>query len=292
MKIALATAITFLLSSTVNSLTVPPTDLSISHGHIITPEHQDLDLESRDLEKRRGGGGRGGGGGGGGGRGGSGGSSGGRGGSSSSGSRPPGSPGSRPSSNHPAGQPGSSSPTSNSGGYTRGGSGPPPAYGGAGGGYYSGGAVSPYRSGIPSPLGIRPYFLPVAALAFFPGLWLYGAQVYPYDNRYHYRNETNNRNESLPVVCLCEQYKTCGCDDNNNSTYYESIFNGTQPRNGSIVRVTTVNDTKTIAINGTLPNGTTVDEATLESSAAALELLQASGYWVMAAVVGSAIYTL
>ncbi|KAL4869645.1 hypothetical protein BDV12DRAFT_167363 [Aspergillus spectabilis] len=280
MKIALATAITFFLSTTVTSLTVPPSDLAIHHGDIITPDHQALDLEGRDLEKRRGGGGRGGGGGGS-----SGGGGGGRGGTG--GSRP----GSRPPSSHPASRPGSTSSTSNVGGTSRGGSGPRPTYG-RGGGYYGGGATSPYQAGIRSPLGIRPFFLPVAALAFFPGLWLYGAHVYPYNNHYRYVNETSNRNESLPVVCLCGQYAVCGCDDNNNNTYYESLFNGTQPRNGAIVRVTDVNGTKTIAINGTLPNGTTVDEDSLDSSAVALKLVQASGYWVMAAVIGSAVYTL
>ncbi|KAL5339274.1 hypothetical protein BJX70DRAFT_160411 [Aspergillus crustosus] len=276
MKIALVTAVAFLLSTTVTSHTLPPTVLAIRHGNIITPDHQAVDPENRDLEKRRGGGGRGGGGGGG-----SGGGGGGRGGSS----------GSRPPSSHPASRPGSTSPTSNTGGTSRGGSGPRPTYG-RGGGYYSGGATSPYQAGIRSPLGIAPFFLPITALAFFPGLWLYGAHVYPYNNHYHYVNDTSNRNESLPVVCLCGQYATCGCDDNNNNTYYESLFNGTQPRNGSFVRVTDVNGTKTIAINGTLPNGTTVDEDSLDSSATALALLQASGYWVMAAVVGSAVYTL
>jgi hypothetical protein len=140
-------------------------------------------------------------------------------------------------------------------------------------------------------LGIAPFFLPIAALAFFPGLWLYGAHVYPYDHHYHYINDTSNRNESLPVICLCGEYAECGCDDNNNSTYYESLFNGTQPKNGSIVRVTDVNGTQTIVINGTLPNGTTVDDAAVDS-AAAVSIIQASGYWAMTAIVAGAVYTL
>ncbi|KAL4784492.1 hypothetical protein BJX76DRAFT_217946 [Aspergillus varians] len=280
MKITLASAAAFLLSTTVASLSNPTSDITIRHGDIIASSHEALDLEGGYLEKRRGGGGggRGGGGGGGGSSGGGGGGRSGGGGSSSGNS-------------HPASRPGSTSSTSNAGGTSPGGSGPRPTYGRGGVGYYGGGAVAPYQSGFRSPLGIAPFLLPIAALAFFPGIWLYGAHVYPYNHPYHYVNNTNNKNESLPVVCLCGEYAVCGCDDNNNSTYYESLFNGTQPKNGSIVRVTDINGTQTIAINGTLPNGTTVDEATVDS-AATLTIIQASGYWVMAALVVSAVYTL
>ncbi|KAL2824743.1 hypothetical protein BDW59DRAFT_162167 [Aspergillus cavernicola] len=267
MKFALATTITLLLSSAVTSLSVPASDLAIRHGDVISAspkvaELDERDLEGRDLEKRRGGGG-------GGGRGGSGGGGGG----SSGGSRP-----------------GSTSSSSNTGGYSSSGSGPRPTYG-RGGGYYGGGSTSPYQSGSRSPLGLAPFFLPIAALAFFPGLWLSGAHIYPFHNPYRYTNNTNHRNESIPVICLCEQYAVCGCEDNNNNTYYESLFDGTQPKNTSIVRVTDVNGTQTIAINGTLPNGTTAVNSEL-SSAAALTLMQASGFWVLAAMVASAMYTL
>ncbi|KAL2808521.1 hypothetical protein BJX63DRAFT_33505 [Aspergillus granulosus] len=255
MKLAFATTITLLLSSTVTSLHAPASDLSVHHGDII-PALEVSGLETRDLEKRRGGGG-------GGGRGG-GGSSGG----SGAGSRPP-----------------QTRPNSNVGGS---GSGPRPAYGG--GTFYAGGGTIPYRAGRPSPWGIVPFFVPVAALAFFPGVWLYGAHVYPYHHPYYYVNNTSNRNESLPVICLCEQYASCACEDNNNSTYYESLFDGTQPKNTSVVKVTTVNGTQTIAINGTLPNGTTA--AGPESSASTQNLIQASGFWVMAAIAASAVYAL
>ncbi|KAL4917066.1 hypothetical protein BDW62DRAFT_218306 [Aspergillus aurantiobrunneus] len=282
MKITLASAIALLLSTTVTFLVVATSDIAIRHDDITVPSfHDSVDLEGRGLEKRRGGGG-GGRGGGGGSSGGGGGGRGGGGGSSS---------GNRPSTgNHPAGRPGSTSATSNRGGTSPGGSGPRPTYG-RGGYFYPGGAVAPYQSGIRSPLGIVAFFLPVAALSFFPGIWLYGAHVYPYNHPYYYINKTNNRNESMPVICLCGEYAVCGCDDNNNNTYYESLFNGTQPKNVSIARVTDVNGTQTIAINGTLPNGTTVDEGALDS-AAALTIIQASGYWVMAAVVVSAVYIL
>ncbi|RHZ60731.1 uncharacterized protein CDV56_104584 [Aspergillus thermomutatus] len=164
-----------------------------------------------------------------------------------------------------------------------------PSYGG--GSYYAGGAKSAYSAGRRSPLGITPFLLPVAALAIFPGIWLYGAYAYPYTHHYDYINQTSRQNESLPVVCLCQEYSACGCDDNNNSTYYQSLFNGTQPVNSSIAKVVNANGTETIYINGTLPNGTTSTSSST-SSAPGTALLEASGYWVMVALVASTVWAL
>lgn len=138
-------------------------------------------------------------------------------------------------------------------------------------------------------MGITPFLLPAAALAFFPGLWLYGAYAYPYNHNYHYVNQTSHKNESLPVVCVCQEYSVCGCDNNSNSTYFHSLFNGTEPTNSSKVRVVDVNGTEKIYINGTLPNGTTAASSTSSSSASTL--LQVSGYWVMVAIVISTVWT-
>lgn len=154
--------------------------------------------------------------------------------------------------------------------------------------YYAGGARTPYSAGARSPLGITPFLLPIAALAFFPGLWLYGAYAYPYNHHYSYMDEQSHKNESLPVVCLCQQYQECGCDDNNNRTYFESLFNGTQPKNTTNTRVVDVNGTEKIYINGTLPNGTT--SATSSAPTSAMNLLHASGYWVTVAVVAIAVW--
>ena len=70
--------------------------------------------------------------------------------------------------------------SSNIGGTTRQGSGVTPNYGG--GRYYGGGATTPYTAGSRSPLGIAaiPLAFGAGALAFYPGLWLYGAYAYPY----------------------------------------------------------------------------------------------------------------
>ena len=133
--------------------------------------------------------------------------------------------------------------------------------------------------------------MPVAALAFFPGIWLYGAYAYPYNHAYYYEDEHNHHNESMPVVCVCQEYQECGCDDNNNSTYYEALFNGTQPRNTTNTRVVDVNGTEKIYINGTLANGTTAADGSSSGASASVQtLLHASGYWVTAALVTTAVW--
>jgi len=139
-----------------------------------------------------------------------------------------------------------------------------PAYGG--GSYYGGGASTAYRSGGRSPLGLLPLgILPIVALGFFAGAWLYPAYQYPYSRPYSYYNQTAAQNQTKPVLCLCQQYSDCGCDDNTNSTFMDPILGNGNPNqfNQSLVRVSKVNGTDTIVLNGTLPNGTSeiVDSA-------------------------------
>jgi len=210
---------------------------------------------------------------------------------------------------------GKGSSTSNTGGQTKQGSGVQPSYGG--GRYYGGGATSPYSSGARSPLGVIPFFLGAGALAVFPGLWLYGAYAYPYHNPYTFynrtapRNTTNTRrdldglileiqirqdstdtgaNETKAVQCLCAMYAECGCDDNGNTTFLDSLVgDGTYSKlNQSLVSVVDYpNGTSIIAINGTLPNGTTLPGGTEDATGDAIRsIAQASGYWVMIALVG------
>ncbi|KAL7939755.1 hypothetical protein V8C35DRAFT_15423 [Trichoderma chlorosporum] len=244
--------------------------------------------EDRDLYKRKGGGGgggRGGGGGGGssGGKGGSGGSSGGSSGSGGSGSRGSGSSGSGSSGSSGGRSSGNRAPNSNAGGTSVGGSGPKPSFGG--GRYYGGGSATPYRAGGRSPSGILPFALVGgAALAFWPGLWLYGAYMYPYHEPYHFYNESSRQNETRNVLCGCGTYDVCGCDDNNNTAYYDSLIgNGSYSAlNKSVVNVADVNGSTTILINGSLPNGTTADGQ--DSSAAGLRnFAEVLGFWPLVA---------
>lgn len=187
---------------------------------------------------------------------------------------------------------GRTSTSSNEGGRTVSGSGVRPAYGG--GRYYGGGATAPYAAGSRSPLGLAPFLiLPVAALAIFPGLWLYGVYSYPYSHPYTFVNQTltnatnpNGVNQTLPINCLCQQYSECGCDDNTDSTYlHDLVGNGSYAAlNQSLVRVSDVNGTRSIVLNGTLPNGTTASGGT-DSAAPRQGVLEYAGYWVMGAIV-------
>lgn len=239
------------------------------------------------LEKRRGGGGSGGGGG----RGGSSGSS--SSGSSSSGS--------------------SSGSSGSSGGAAAGGSrntgtassssGIAPSYGG--GRYYGGGSSTAYRAGGRSPSGVLPFALIGAGLLIFPGLWLYGAYEYNYDHPYSFHNASNasqpaGQNETLPVTCLCQMYSACGCDNNDNTTYLDSIIGNGSPssENSSLVHIGNINGTKTIVLNGTLPNGT--DNSTTSSSSSSTStsgavrnaFVENSGFWVMGGIVGATVWLL
>ncbi len=174
-----------------------------------------------------------------------------------------------------------------------------PSYGG--GRYYGGGSTSAYRAGSSSPRCIAPYVIGGAALGLLPGLWLGAAYAYPYSHPYNYHNASKTSqpagtNESLPVTCLCQQYNACGCDNNDNSTYLDSVLgNGSAASlNSSLVNIADVNGTKTIILNGTLPNGTddsTSDTSPTDSSSSGVQiLLEASGFWVMIALVAATVW--
>lgn len=155
-----------------------------------------------------------------------------------------------------------------------------PAYGG--GGYYGGGAGVPYSAGARTGRGLSPglLLLPVVALALLPGLWLYSVYPYYYTSPWRYVNQTyqdaQNRaqraiNETKPVICLCQEYSVCGCEENNDANYIQSILgNGSYAAlNKTLVNVADVNGTSTIIINGTLPNGTTAAGGSDDDAAAA-----------------------
>ncbi|KAK3187491.1 hypothetical protein K4F52_003840 [Lecanicillium sp. MT-2017a] len=250
--------------------------------------------DEHDLYKRKGGG-RGGG------RGGS--SSGNRGGSSGSSSGNRGGSGSSP--------PPNTRPNSNVGGVSPQGSGPQPRFGG--GQFYGGGAKQPFRPGgrARGGAGLAAGGLLVgSALAFWPGLWLAGAYMYPYHHPYRFHNETTDEEEELPVICGCARYNPCSCDEDGNSTVYldEIVGNGSYAGlNKSIVNVGKVDDEsiealnksvvdvgqKVLLINGTLPNGTTAEDPDAEgadSDAAGNSMkshLEALGYWPVLATVAA-----
>jgi hypothetical protein len=105
---------------------------------------------------------------------------------------------------------------------------------------------------------------------------------YYYTNPYIYNNPQNHQNESLPVDCVCAQYNPCGCDDTNNQTLITQMLQDPNTAN-----ITTVNGTKTVVINGTLPNGTDSGAFSLHQGSMGLK-----GYWAMASVVGLMVWGL
>ncbi|KAF1988539.1 hypothetical protein K402DRAFT_391758 [Aulographum hederae CBS 113979] len=291
MKFSATLILSLLGASVSNGLLIPTEANSLSLRHA----EGDSILIERDpsLERRKGGGGKGGGGSSSGGTS-SGGSAGGSRGGSSSGSTG-----------------GRTSGSSSTGGRTSAGSGVRPSYGG--GRYYGGGAAVPYAAGSRSPRGIVPILiLGGAALFVLPGVWLYGAHNYPYSRPYTFYNQSavnssnpNGVNESLPVNCLCGRYQECGCDENDDPSYLNSLIgNGSYAAlNKSLVNVADVDGRRQIYINGTLPNGTTAaggsdddDSSTTGGTSAAFSIRHGGaeilGYWSMAAIVAYSVWLL
>ena len=93
------------------------------------------------------------------------------------------------------------------------------------------------------------------------------------------------------MTCLCQMYSACGCDNNDDSTYLDSILgNGSaSDQNNSLVNVANVNGTKTVVLNGTLPNGT---DNSSPSGAIKNIIIEDSGFWVIGAIVGATVWLL
>lgn len=277
-----------LATQSINAVSIPDvSNDALSSLEERAPLAADILSPSHALERRKGGGGRGGG------------SSGG----SSSGGSSSGGGGGR---------------SSTSGGSTRAGSGPSRSFG-RNGGYYGGGAAVPYNSGGRSPKGLiaGAVLAPVAILAIMPGLWLYGAYPYYYNNPYRFYNRTavnrtrvnpdndNDRrsvnlmirqestgaNETLPVLCLCGEGQVCGCDENDDQTYINDLVgDGDYAKlNKSLVTVSDVNGTRTLVLNGTLPPGTTAPGGE-DGAASALGVGQYAGYWAIGLTVMYAVF--
>ena len=96
----------------------------------------------------------------------------------------------------------------------------------------------------------------------------------------------NGTNSSLPVTCLCEEYSSCGCDENDDKKYLDDLVgNGSYDAlNKTLVNVADINGTTTLVINGTLPNGTTAPGGT-DDAGIALGVPKYTGYYAMALTV-------
>ena len=91
------------------------------------------------------------------------------------------------------------------------------------------------------------------------------------------------------MECLCEEYCACGCDDNGNSTFIQSLVGNGVDLNTTLVRTSVVNGTKTLVINGTLANGTASGST---SGAVGRSVQQSLGLLVVGAVVGMIVWGL
>jgi hypothetical protein len=139
-----------------------------------------------------------------------------------------------------------------------------------------------------------------AALAFWPGAWLYGAYTYDFDREYTYHNVTTDKDETRPIKCGCAPYNPCGCDepddDKMDDWLDDLVGNGSYAAlNKSVIDVGETRGRKYLLINGTLPNGTTADgpgEDGDDSPAIGMRTYaETLGLWpVIAAAVATAVF--
>jgi len=94
---------------------------------------------------------------------------------------------------------------------------------------------------------------------------------------------------------VCQATLECGCDDPEDNTFLDSLIgDGDYSKlNKTLVNVYDFeNGTSIIAINGTLDNGTTIPggDEDANGTSGAMRMVEASGYWVMIALVGFTVF--
>ncbi|KAI5803448.1 hypothetical protein DFH27DRAFT_610496 [Peziza echinospora] len=200
---------------------------------------------------------------------------------------------------------GTTSGKTNSGGTSKGGSGVAPKFTTAGGKkVYPGGGGTPYKSGGKSKSGISPFLLPLAILpALFIGAWAFAVFSYPWSNPLIYNNLANDLNIpaiynltnpiTLPVICLCEEYAVCGCDETHDDAFAKGILLDAlaDGGNGSVAQIRMYEGKYTLVINGTLPNGTTAasgsGSSSINSLSSVTRALQATALSIVVVAFGS-----
>jgi hypothetical protein len=121
-----------------------------------------------------------------------------------------------------------------------------------------------------SPFGLAPFFIVPFALwmPFYWGPW--GAYYYHVNQTAPALPNNTDHNTTDPVLCVCENYQPCGCDDETTTGNY-TLPAGTQ--------YAVINGTEYAVVNGTLENGTTAPGA--ESAAVGRGLyLTKTGTWM------------
>ena len=114
-------------------------------------------------------------------------------------------------------------------------------------GFYGGGSRTPFRAGIISPLGVSGFYIPPFEF-WKPYYWgSQGAYYYRLDMTAPALLNNTAHNETDPVICVCQKYQLCGCDNaDGNYTLPNDILYGV------------INGTEYVIINGTLENGTDI----------------------------------
>lgn len=95
------------------------------------------------------------------------------------------------------------------------------------------------------------------------------------------------------MTCLCDKYSACGCDETDNSTLDSVVGDGSlATKDNPLYRIGNVNGTKTLILNGTLPNGTDSEESspTPSSSAVRRQVAEMAGFWLVGAIVGATLW--
>jgi hypothetical protein len=88
------------------------------------------------------------------------------------------------------------------------------------------------------------------------------------------------------VTCLCQQYQACGCDDDGNTSYLDSLLGDgkASSENDSLIYIGIVNGSKAVIINGTLPNGS---DGSISNENFSQKALERSSYLFVGAILAA-----
>ena len=121
-------------------------------------------------------------------------------------------------------------------------------------GYYDGGSRVPYRAGMKAPCGLMPFYANSSAMPYNWGPD--GEYCYLLNHTAPALPTNPAHNTTDPILCVCQNYNLCGCDNTGGSYQIPST-----------VKYSIINGTEYAIVNGTLENGTT---APAQSSAESL----------------------
>ena len=114
-------------------------------------------------------------------------------------------------------------------------------------GYYDGGSRVPYQAGMNAPCGLMPFYVNASA-SWMPYNWgLYGEYCYLLNHTAPALSTNPAHNTTDPILCVCQNYNPCGCDNTPGSYQIPST-----------AKYSIINGTEYAIVNGTLENGTTV----------------------------------